>query len=253
MGHRGKQSSDEQNFVLQAQVGERMRAAVADMAYLLGRGYALPSALQLVGNRYRLNGRQQQALRRVAAAPEEVARRKAKRCALPTEATAENACRLAIDGYNVLIFLEAALSGGYLLRCADGCMRDISGIHGSYHSVEETEAALLLVARTLARYAALSEVLWLFDAPISNSGRLCTRLREMARAVDFPLPQGWTVRLDNSPDKELLRLAKEEGYIIATGDAWILDELQGNWYDLHADALEVGVPAAEILDFCGFV
>ncbi len=250
MGHRGKRSSDEADFLTQKDVQARMSAAVGDMGYLLHRGYALPSALQLVGNRYRLNGRQQQALRRIAADPTAAAGRQAKRREMQAERGVAGSLKLAIDGYNVLIFLEAALSGGFLLRCADGCMRDISGIHGSYHAVEETGAALMLVAQTLAFQTEIGEVLWLFDAPISNSGRLCTRLRELSAAEGFPLPQGWQVRLENSPDKELLRLAAEENYMIATGDAWILDELRGQWYDLHADALRVGVAGAQILDFC---
>jgi hypothetical protein len=219
-----------------------MHAAISDLGYLLERGYALASALQLVGNRYQLHKRQQIALRRISASQTAVQNRLSKKLSF----SEGKPLKIAIDGYNLLIFLEAALSGGFLMKCADGCLRDLSGIHGSYHSVEETPAALQLVAQTLANIEELTNVLWLFDAPVSNSGRLCTKLREMCHSANFPLPFPWEVALVNNPDRELLRLA-QEGHCIVTTDAWILDELNGTWCDLHRLCLQ-GL-TTEILDY----
>ena len=43
---------------------------------------------------------------------------------------------------NVLITLESALGGGVLLRCRDGCLRDMASLHGTYRIVDETDPAL---------------------------------------------------------------------------------------------------------------
>ena len=60
--NRGKETSDDVLFgTLKVQV--KLKKAVADMHYLLNRGYSEKSALVLVGNHYRLNSRQQQAVR----------------------------------------------------------------------------------------------------------------------------------------------------------------------------------------------
>lgn len=56
--NRGKNSGDDKLFG-SAKVRERMLLAVEDLNYLMGRGYAQKSALLLIGNRYRLNVRQQ--------------------------------------------------------------------------------------------------------------------------------------------------------------------------------------------------
>lgn len=242
MAHRGKHPDDNYYFVAQAEIAARMGDAAADMAYLLGRGYAIASALQLVGNRYQLHRRQQMALRRMVATAEAVAaREKTKWNATPTETV-----RIAIDGYNLLIFLEAALSGGFLFEGADGCLRDLSGVHGSYHSVEETEAALSIAAAGLATLP-ITEICWLFDAPVSNSGRLCTKFRAFAESVEYPLPFPWEVRLVNNPDNELIAMAAEN-WVVATTDAFILDSVP-QWASLGQYLQKTYISEAQILRF----
>ena len=59
--NRGKEASDDRLFgdsIMQ----QKIKEAAKDMKYLLSRGFAEKSSLQLVGNRYRLNARQQKAL-----------------------------------------------------------------------------------------------------------------------------------------------------------------------------------------------
>jgi len=62
---RGKHPNDEKLF------GEKwlpiFRAAGVDLSYLLTREYGIKSAVQIVGNRYRMNSRQQIALKRICA------------------------------------------------------------------------------------------------------------------------------------------------------------------------------------------
>jgi hypothetical protein len=242
MAHRGKHPDDNYYFVEQAAIASRMGEAAADMAYLLERGYGDNAALQLVGNRYQLHRRQQMALRRMVATAEAVrAREKTK-----WQPDIAQPIRLAIDGYNLLIFLEAALSGAFLFEGADGCLRDLSGVHGSYHSVEETDAALQIAANGLATLP-ITEVCWLFDAPVSNSGRLCTKFRAFAEMAEYPLAFAWEVRLVNNPDNELIAMAKEN-WVIATTDAFILDSVP-QWAALGLYLQKIYIPEAQILSF----
>jgi hypothetical protein len=81
-----------------------LRTATAELSWLASRGYAEPSALALVGNRHELRLRQREAVRRAAAPDDVLATRIARR-----RAPAVAGAPLAIDGFNCLITLEAAL------------------------------------------------------------------------------------------------------------------------------------------------
>ena len=103
---------------------------------------------------------------------------------------------VAIDGFNLLILLEGALSGAYLFKGLDGVYRDISGVHGSYKRVAQSEKAIDLVGQTLAELG-VQKVCWYLDKPVSNSGRLKVRLFEKAVAAGYD----WEVELVYNPDR----------------------------------------------------
>ncbi len=60
---------------------------------------------------------------------------------------------ILLDGFNVLIILETALSGGFVFEGLDGCYRDISSVHGSTETAENTEKALIMIGNTLQQHA----------------------------------------------------------------------------------------------------
>ncbi|MFO7561302.1 MAG: DUF434 domain-containing protein [Enhygromyxa sp.] len=215
----------------------RLRRAVAELAWLLDRGYAEGSALKLVGDRHNLRARQRTAVLRCVCSDEQLERRRAHQVELDAIAGRE----LALDGFNVLIILESALAGGVLLRGRDRFLRDMASVHGSYRRTEQTLAASVAIGERLAALAP-SHVTWLLDRPVSNSGRLKAALDELAAERGWP----WTVELDYHPDR---RLAGFDG-VVATGDAWILDHA-AQLVDL-ADAVIAGCcPAAWIVDLDG--
>ncbi len=220
--NRGKHPSDDKLFNDKWQ--QILKKAVIDLSYLLTQGYSDKSSLQLVGNRYRLNSRQQKALLRLSANRNKIAIRD-KKVLLPTQL---NGKKVAIDGFNLLILLENALSGAYLFKCLDGTYRDISSVHGSYKRVSKTEEAMILVGNILQSLG-VKEVLWLLDAPVSNSGRLKQMLLSLAQIHQFT----WDVELVNNPDKEL---AKSENVVISS-DAWILDRCV-EWFNFGAYLIE---------------
>lgn len=200
-----------------------LRQAVAELSWLLSRGYAMNSAVKLVGDRHQLRERQRLAASRAACS--DAAREARAQQHLPAEALRGRT--LMVDGFNLLVSLEAALSGGVLLRCRD-CLRDMSAVHGSYHAVVETDAALALAAARLAELHT-SSVHWLLDKPVSNSGRLAGRIRELAEQHGWP----WTVEAVFNPDADLIA-ARDA--VVVSSDAMVIDGAAW-WYNLAADLI----------------
>ena len=214
--HRGKHPQDAALF--SAKWLPVLRKAVADLSYLLTRGYSDAAALKLVGDHYQLHARHRAALSRTACSDDAMARRKAHEVAAPDM----RGRRLLIDGYNVLISVESALSGGILIRGRDGCIRDIAGIHGSYRKVVETLPALRVIGETLSGLGA-AECMWYLDAPVSNSGSLASTMRKEAGQHQWP----WTVDVDQNPD----RILEASPEIVVTSDSIVLDRAQ-QWFNL---------------------
>jgi hypothetical protein len=145
---------------------------------------------------------------------------------------------LVLDGFNVLTTIEAALSGGVLLACRDGCYRDLASMHGSYRKVQETRPALELVGRVLESLQP-SEARWYLDRPVSNSGRLAAVIREFSTANRWC----WSVELVDNPDAVLVESAE----IVASADSIILDRCT-RWFNLAREIVQQQIPAAVVID-----
>jgi len=230
--HRGPHPDDLRLFSADALL--RLQVAERDLSLLLSRGYANPSALKLVGDRYSLEQRQRTAVSRCSCSREAWARRNSTRIE-PTELRGRI---IWIDGYNVLTSVEAALAGGVLLRARDASLRDMASMHGSWRKVEETITAIGLVGKLLAERGVSGSV-WFLDRPVSNSGRLQALLRDEAAGHGWD----WDVRLVPDPDP-LLADADET---IASADGEILNRCQ-SWISLASIVVERFVPSAWVVD-----
>ena len=124
--HRGPGPQDETWFGAAAQAD--LRAAVADLSWLLSHGYADPSALKLVGDRYKLVERQRIAVLRSACSDTALADRRSREL----DPRSIQGRLLRIDGFNLILTLESALGGGVVLGGRDGCYRDMASVHGTY-------------------------------------------------------------------------------------------------------------------------
>ena len=226
--HRGPGPQDPIWFGADAQPG--LRSGVADLSWLLSRGYAMPSALKLVGDRYRLVERQRVAVQRSACSDAALASRKSRQLDSPS---IRGKARL-IDGFNLILTLESALGGGVVLVGRDGCYRDMASVHGTYRKVEETRPALELAARLLAEWG-VESCTWLLDAPVSNSGRLATMIRSVRPT--------WFAEVVPDPDTILAA----PGPAVATADAGVLERC-GEWISLARILVEAGVPEAFVVD-----
>jgi len=230
--HRGKHPEDARLFGPESI--PVLRRAVSDLSYLLTRGYAPESASTTVGDHYQLAARQRVAVERCACS--DTSRVLRRRSVVLAGAVAGQAVR--IDGYNLLICVESALSGGILLRGRDGCVRDMASVHGSYRRVEETLPALHAIGRTLECLGVVSAH-WFFDSPVSNSARLKTLVEKEAADAGWT----WEASLEHNPDKTLVAGTD----IVITGDSWVLDRAS-RWFNLM-DALLPGLDApGEIVD-----
>ncbi|ALW85234.1 hypothetical protein AUC43_09080 [Hymenobacter sedentarius] len=220
--HRGPHPADAQLFA--PQWLPVLRRAVEELSWLLTRGYPRGSTIKLVGDRYALTERQRWAVGRAACTDEQCQRRKATQ--LPPAALRGRP--VSIDGFNLIILLETALSGGVVLRGRDGALRDLASIHGTYRAVQETDRAIRLTAAVLLPLAP-GPVRWLLDQPVSNSGRLAARLRELGPELGLP----WRVEVVMNPDVEL----SETPDVVVTADSAVLDRT-GAWLNLGALVLE---------------
>jgi hypothetical protein len=229
--HRGRHPTDARLFAPERLA--ELRAATAELSWLLGRGYAMPSALQLVGNRHGLRERQRLAVQRCAAADADRDARRTRQIAPAALAGRD----LQVDGFNCLITVEAALAGGLVLVGRDGAHRDLASVHGGWRRVEETEAALAALGAVIAA-ATPASVTWLLDKPISNSGRLAGIIRERAAQSGWT----WQVELHHSPDRVLAGAAA----VAATGDSAVLDRC-GAWIDLPGEVIR-GLAAPWVID-----
>lgn len=230
--HRGAHPADRQLFADGRLAA--LRAAVAELSWLLTRGYASKSALKLVGDRYALTERQRLAVSR-AACPDASLEGRAGRRLHRDEVKGG---QLIVDGFNLIITAEAALGGGVLMLCRDGCVRDLSSVHGSYRAVSETERAILLLGDLLADLAPAA-VGWLLDKPISNSGRLAEMIRSLAGERGWP----WRVELVFNPDGEIAASA----HIAVTSDSNILDKA-ARWFNLGRHLVETRLPDSWLID-----
>jgi hypothetical protein len=230
--HRGPHPDDARLFG--PSVRPTLREAVADLSWLLGRGYVNPSALKLVGDRYQLTARQRTAVERSSCSDADRARRQAHRAGFERlEGSA-----LWLDGYNALTTIEAALGGGVILACRDGAYRDMASMHGSYRKVAETRPALELLGQTIAA-AGIAECRWYLDRPVSNSGRLKKIIEDLAAERGW----AWSVELAVNPDAILA----QTDHLVATADSVILDRCRA-WLNLARETIARHLPNVDVVD-----
>jgi hypothetical protein len=230
--HRGPHPTDAKLFAPE-QI-DNLRQAVADYSLLLTKGYAETSALKLVGDRFGLTHRQRLAVMRCSCSDQHQAGRKSRQIDISAVAGQP----IAIDGYNLLITIEAAISGGLIFLGQDGCCRDLASIHGTYRKVTETIPAVELIGNFLQQIRVV-QALWLLDSPVSNSGRLKTLIREIAEKNQWD----WQIDLVTSPDAVLIK----GGAIVVSSDSVILDSCS-KWVNLAGEIIKNRISSAKIID-----
>jgi hypothetical protein len=231
--HRGAHPGDAELFAPRHH--DAMRAAVADLSWLLSRAYASPSAVKVVGDRYGLSARQRTAVMRCACSDAALSSRLARQVSIEQL----RGGTLLIDGYNVLTTVEVALGGGWVLAARDTAFRDMASMHGTFRKVEETVPATELVGRTLAEIGA-ERCVWYLDQPVSNSGRLRGVISEIVAARGWV----WDVEIVMNPDAVLIAAADA---VVASADSVVMDGC-ARWVNLAREVVTRHAPTAAVLD-----
>jgi hypothetical protein len=216
--HRGPHPEDERLFA-ETNTPVLIRA-VQDVSAILSMGYPSKGTLKLVCDRFSLTQRQRLAVMRSACSDQHLAVRRQKQ--IKFENLTDQP--IILDGYNVLITIEAALSNGFIFIGRDSCHRDLASVHSTYRQVNETVKAAELIGNTLLK-ANVSEVSWLLDSPVSNSGKLKVLLAEIAERNNW----NWDIQLLNNPDAKLIETER----IVATSDSIVLNKCH-RWTNLTA-------------------
>lgn len=230
--HRGRHPADEALF--SAVHLPALRTAVAELSWLLERGYGSTGALKLVGDRHGLRQRQRVAVQRAACSDSARDRRRAKRL----DVAALGGRELWIDGFNCIITLEAAMSGGLIFIGRDRAHRDLASVHGSYRRVHETRSAVEAIA-DLCALQRPEAVRWFLDRPVSNSAML-KGLIEAAVLPGAP----WRVELVNSPDRAL---CEPGAHVVASSDSVILDRCE-RWVEVSGAIISQQIRQAWVVD-----
>lgn len=226
---RGYVPTDERDFSEKAYPA--LLTALSDIQELLNRGYPLKSAAVFVGNRYQLSERQRLALSRAAASRKDIIMRKDKLVSGNVKG------RLNIDGLNIIITLESAVSGTTLYRCQDGTVRDLAAMRGAYRIIDATYIAAGLVLDEIAAVKAEGADFFL-DAPVSNTGRLKTILLDEAQK------RGIDISCELVKNADVVLYGREN---VVTSDAIILNECI-SWVNMAANIIGKSLDGTKIID-----
>lgn len=210
-----------------------LRRSAEELQYLQNRGYSVKGASTFIGNHYLLSERQRLALTRITASERDIAARLASQ-KRPDAVTGET---VHIDGFNQIITLEVAVSGSPVFLCMDGTYRDLAGLRGTYRLIDKTDIAIRMILSWLRKLGAGRAVFWL-DEPVSNSGRLKTRIAERAEEERFEAG----IEITAQVDKALCGM-----HNVVTSDSVILDRCP-SWLNLGAEIVP-GIPDTWVLDF----
>lgn len=221
---RGYVPTDDKEFSKESQL--LLRRAQQDILYLLEQGYPIKSASTFVGNHFMLSERQRLAVVRATATEDILKLRESKH--LKKETVDK---RVFIDGLNVIITLEVALSNSTLIRCMDGTIRDLAGLRGTYRIIDKTEEAIRLIGDELEALK-IEDVVFYLDSPVSNTGRLKQKILEVLETYSFSA----TVELVVNADVILEKLGN-----VVTQDAIILNKCD-SWINLTADIITKRIP-----------
>jgi hypothetical protein len=212
---------------------KNLQKAAEDFRYLLNREYPRKATLEIVGNRHGLTFDERHLLHRGVFSDADSEARQKKIISLKAIQNKD----LAIDGHNVLITVEAGLSGRPLILADDGFIRDISGLSASFKKTAVTEEAIQLITTFLKKWGP-RHTLFLFDAPISKSGILAQEVRTFLKKEGL---SGDALAM-KVPEKILIGF---QG-VIATSDTAIIDRSE-KVIDLAGDIIRTKIGLKSLL------
>jgi hypothetical protein len=212
---------------------KQLRIALEEIQWLLDRGYKVGPVIDFIGGHYQLSLRQRIALKRSVSPSFKYEKKISTK--LPLTKAGDGG--LNIDGFNLIIALEVALSGSLIVFGRDGVPRDLAGLMGSYKIIEQTDQALELIGEQLHQLL-VPEVKFFLDSPVSNSGRLKNKILEHAENWGIPV----AIELLPNVDTVLSNMER-----VVTGDSIILGCCK-SWFNLSREIIENNITDAWIVN-----
>jgi len=211
----------------------KLKIIQEEIQWLLDRGYKMKQVIEFTGNHYLLLSRARTSLQRTTSSTTDYEKRRSKM--LPLEC-AKDGC-LNIDGFNLIITLEVAMSGSPILLGKDGVYRDLAGLRGTYRLIDKTDAALNLIGKALNELN-VPMVKFYLDSPVSNSGRLRSKILEYSDQWGIP------IEIELVPNVDTILADMER---VVTGDSIILDVCK-SWFNLSRKIIEDYIKDAWVID-----
>ena len=218
---------------MKASTFKDIQKAARDFRFLLNEGYPRKASLELVGNRYGLTSDERHLLHRGVFSNSDSGSRRKKKVFFGEVRNKD----LVIDGHNVLITVEAGISGRPLVVGDDGFIRDISGLSGGFKQTETTEKAIQFIIHAIKKIKP-SQTLFLLDAPISKSGELAEAVRNYLTKQDIP-GEAMAVKV---PERILIGFPG----VVATSDTAIIDQSK-KVLDLAAHVLRKNIELQSLI------
>ncbi len=209
----------------------KILSAANDARWLMNRGYSAESAITFTSNHYLLTSRQRMAIFRSILNDEDKTTRLKKEILKP-------GTEVLIDGLNIIITLETALSHSLVLRGDDGVLRDVAGLHGTYRIIDKTAKAIKLILQTLSNLD-VRNATFILDKPVSNSGSLKQLILEISRNFNLEV----VVELDMNPDQ--IFVDKEN--VISSDGPVILKS--SSWFNLNSMIVRDMIPDTWVFNF----
>lgn len=209
----------------------KILSAANDARWLMNRGYSAESAITFTSNHYLLTSRQRMAIFRSILNDEDKTTRLKKEILKP-------GTEVLIDGLNIIITLETALSHSLVLRGDDGVLRDVAGLHGTYRIIDKTAKTIELILQTLSNLD-VRNATFILDKPVSNSGSLKQLILEISRNFNLEV----VAELDMNPDQ--IFVDKEN--VISSDGPVILKS--SSWFNLNSMIVRDMIPDTWVFNF----
>ena len=221
ISRRGYEENDKRFFSPKELI--RLKKAKEEIEYLINRDYKLDNVVTFVSNRYQFSNRQRDCLKRVVCTLDSLNLRKSKKLDIKNI----RGQTIHIDGFNLIITLEVALSKGILIVGSDENIRDLAGLRGTYKIIDKTKQAIELIGKCLDDYNCKKAVFYL-DSPVSNSGNLKYEILEVSKNWSTEVE----VNLVNNADVILEKLDN-----VVSSDAVIIDKCI-SYFNLSREIIE---------------
>ena len=142
-----------------------------------------------------------------------------------------------IDGFNLIITIEVALSKGILIVGSDGNVRDLAGLRGTYKIIDKTIKALEIIGKCLDDNNCKKAIFYL-DKPVSNSGNLKYEILQSSKSWNTEVE----VKLVNNADVILEKLDN-----IVSSDALIIDKCI-TYFNLSKEIIDKYIDEITLID-----